>query len=41
MQKLRKLDVAATAMYYGMLKPLPIKFEHNVMGKDKIIPAWY
>jgi hypothetical protein len=28
-------------MYYGMLKPLPIKFEHNVMGKDKIIPAWY
>jgi hypothetical protein len=36
---LRKRDVAATAMYYGLLKPLPITFELNVMGKDKIIPA--
>ncbi len=41
MKKLRKSDVAATAMYYGMLKPLPITFEPNVMGKDKIISAWY
>jgi hypothetical protein len=39
MKKLRKRDVAATAMYYGMLMPLPITFKPNVMGKDKIIPA--
>jgi hypothetical protein len=34
MKKLRKRDVAATAMYYGMLMPLPITFGPNILGKD-------